>query len=81
MPSNQASAGSSPTRCKYLAGYNLIPSREANGNQLCEKFLQENYSVEDTLHSNRRHSESSMAFEEEEDILYMVGMQYIQKII
>ena len=31
MPSKQAIAGSSPTSCKYLTGYNLIPSRDGNG--------------------------------------------------
>ena len=33
------------------------------------KSLQENYNGEDTLHSNRRRSESNTALEEEEDIL------------
>ena len=44
MPSNQASAGSSPT------GYNQIPSGKAMGNHPCEKFSQENYNGEDILH-------------------------------
>ena len=35
-------------------------------NHHCEKFPQENYNREDTIHSNRS-SESSMALEEEED--------------
>ena len=56
MPSNQASAGSSPTRCEYLSGYNLIPSGKAMENHPCEKFPWE-------------HSESSMALEEEDMFL------------
>ena len=28
---NQASASSSPARCIYLTGYNLIPSEQGNG--------------------------------------------------
>ena len=36
------------------------------GNHPREKFIQENYSGKDTLHSNRRSSESSMPLEEEE---------------
>ena len=64
MFSNQASVGSSPTRCKYLLGYNLNPSM---GNHPWEKFPQENYTGEDTLHSNRQRSESNTALEEEEE--------------
>ena len=30
MPSNQARVGLSPTRCKYLTGYNLGPPGEGN---------------------------------------------------
>ena len=52
MHSNQASP--SPTRCKYLTGNNLIPSREGN----CETFPQENYNREDTHHCNRHSSKS-----------------------
>ena len=37
------------------------------GNDPFEKFPQENNNGVDTLHSNRRHSESSMALEEEEE--------------
>ena len=38
----------------------------AMGNQPCEKFPPvKNYNGEDTLHSNRRRSESSLALEEE----------------
>ena len=37
------------------------------GSHPCEKFFQENYNGEDTLHSNCRLSESSMAVEEEEE--------------
>ena len=67
MPSNQARACSSPTRCKYLTDYNLIPSGEGNEKPPLRKFSQENYNGEDTLHSNRQRSESSMALEEEEE--------------
>ena len=64
MPSNQAS----PTRCKYLTGYSdLFPSGGGNGKAPCEKFPQENYKVIDTLYSNRRRSESSMALEVESE--------------
>ena len=66
MPSNQASAGTSPTYCKYLNDYNLIPSGKAMGNHPCETFPQENWKG-DTLHSNRRRSESSMTL----DIFYI----------
>ena len=38
------------------------------GNHPCEKFPQENYNGENTLHSNRRLSESSMALEEDINI-------------
>ena len=48
-------------RITEIETYNLIPSWEGNGNHHCEKFPQENYSGEDTLHSNSRRSESSMA--------------------
>ena len=64
MPSNQASAGSRPTRGKYLTGYNLITSWKAMGYHPCEIFRHENYNGEDTLHSNRRRSESTKALEE-----------------
>ena len=63
MPSNQASVVSSPTHCKYLT-----LQRKAMGNHPCEKFAQQNYNGEDTLHSNR--SESSMALKEQ-DVVYM----------
>ena len=36
------------------------------GNNPCEKFSQENYNEDDTLHSNPRRSESSMMAREEE---------------
>ena len=36
------------------------------GNHPCEKFPPKNYNGENTLHSNRRRSESRMALEEEE---------------
>ena len=43
MPSNQASAGSGQTRCKYLTRYNLIPLGEAKlGNHPSENFTQRN---------------------------------------
>ena len=77
MPSNQTSAGSSPISCKYLTGYNLIPSGKAMGNHLCGKFPHNNYNREDILHSNRRRSESSMALEEEEAGQVRVG-QYTE---
>ena len=68
-PSNQASAGSSPTNCKYLIGYNLIPSREGNGKPPPRKISPgKNYNEEYTLHCNRRRSESSKALDEEEYI-------------
>ena len=34
----------------------------------CEKFPQENYNEQDTVHSNRRRSKWRMAFEEEEEV-------------
>ena len=37
------------------------------GNHPCEKFPRENYNGQDTLHSNRQRSESSIALEEEEE--------------
>ena len=37
------------------------------GNHPCERFAQENLNGEDTLHSNRRRSESIMALEDEEE--------------
>ena len=40
---------------------NLIILGKAMGNHPCEKLSQENYSEENTLHSNRRRSESSVA--------------------
>ena len=61
MPSNQPSA----TRRKYVIDYNLIPSVKAMENHPCKKFPQDNYNGEDTLHSNRRRSLSSMALEDE----------------
>ena len=65
MSFNQASLGSSPTRCKYLAGYNLIP---AMGNHYpCEKFPQKNYNGDNTHHSNLQRSEPSRTLEEEEE--------------
>ena len=41
--------------------FNLMTLGEGNG----KKFLHENYNGEDTLHNNRKRSESSMALEEE----------------
>ena len=43
MPSNQARAGSGPTRCKYLTHYNLIPPGKAKGNHPWEKFQWREY--------------------------------------
>ena len=42
-------------------------------NHPCENFPQENYNGEDTLHSNPRRPESSMALEEE----YFIGSCHI----
>ena len=36
------------------------------GNHPCQKLPRENYNGEDTLYSNRRHSESSKALEKED---------------
>ena len=47
-------------KCKGLAN-----PGEGNGKPPCEKFSQENYNEESTLHSNCRRSDSSMALEEE----------------
>ena len=44
------------------------------GNHPCENFPQENYNGEDTLHSNRQRSKSSMAFEEKEDYLLLCSI-------
>ena len=38
MPSNHASAGASPTSCKYSTGYNLIPSGKGDGKPLLWKI-------------------------------------------
>ena len=38
---------------------------ECNGKPPCEKFSQENYNGENTLHCNRRRSKPSIALEEE----------------
>ena len=40
---------------------------KAMGNHPCEKYLQKTYNEEDTFHSNRWRSGSSMALEEEEE--------------
>ena len=58
MPSNQASAGWSPTLCKYLTGYNLIPLGEGNG----KSPLWKNFP------GIIKRSESSMALEEEKNV-------------
>ena len=45
-PANQASESSSPIRCKYLYGYNLIPSGEGNGKPPLRKFSPGKITVE-----------------------------------
>ena len=49
-PSNQASAGSSPAHCKYLVGYNPIPSGEGNGKSPLWKISPEKITME-RIHS------------------------------
>ena len=43
------------------------------GNHTCEKFPQENYTGQNTLHSNCRLSESGMALEEEEEDIFIAS--------
>ena len=50
------------------------------GNHHCEKFPQGNYNGEDTLHSNRRRSESSMASEDEELIESTISIYWVMEI-
>ena len=61
MPFNQASAGSGPTRCKYLDGYNLIPSGEGNGKPPLGKLEWRGYSPQLS-------PESSMVLKEKENL-------------
>ena len=43
----------------------LIRKGEGSASLPCEKFPQENYNGKDTLHNNRRRSESSITLEKE----------------